>query len=420
MAITSNTLTAVVPKLLALGMKALRENAIMPRLVNSSYSSMAGERGSTIDVPIPSAVSAISVTAQSTGVTAPDPGTLIPETHPVALDQWYEAPFALSDKEMLDIMDGVVPMQATAAIRSLANQVDNHIFGKWSRITQLILANGGVPFDPTAAGAADPRSKGMVDITNSMTALNVALCPPEDRRFVIDPISLGNLVQMRAFQDTSWSADPRVVLNAELNQKMGFVWAMDQNLPITGYKTGTFTSAGSEKVNAATAVGATVVPYLTGASTGALNFVVGDVITFTNNTKEFYTITAATGAIGAAAPVNLNIYPGLKTALTTSHVLNFLPTFTGSVAGTAPSPSANTSYKQVIGFHRDAFAFATRPLGGVEAGLGSIVQSAVDPVSGLTLRLEVTREYKRTRFSFDILWGADVVRPELAVRLLYA
>ena len=38
-----------------------------------------------------------------------------------------------------------------------------------------------------------------------------------------------------------------------------------------------------------------------------------------------------------------------------------------------------------------------------------------DPVSGISLRLEVTRENKRTRFSYDCLYGGRVVRPELGV-----
>jgi hypothetical protein len=52
-------------------------------------------------------------------------------------------------------------------------------------------------------------------------------------------------------------------------------------------------------------------------------------------------------------------------------------------------------------------------------GLGVPPASAVDPVSGLSLRLEVTREYKRTRFSYDILFGAQLIRPEFAVRYQY-
>ncbi|MHA2067204.1 MAG: P22 phage major capsid protein family protein, partial [Candidatus Thorarchaeota archaeon] len=76
----------------------------------------------------------------------------------------------------------------------------------------------------------------------------------------------------------------------------------------------------------------------------------------------------------------------------------------------------SASHQTNVAWHRDAIAFATRPL---EQSRAAVIppQSAVDPISGLTLRLEITREHKRDRFSFDILYGANVVRRDFGVRL---
>ena len=67
----ANNLTEVIPSLLAQGLHALRQNSVMPRLVNNSYSDLAARKGDTIDVPLSSSIVASAVTPAAT---APDPG----------------------------------------------------------------------------------------------------------------------------------------------------------------------------------------------------------------------------------------------------------------------------------------------------------------------------------------------------------
>ncbi len=129
--------------------------------------------------------------------------------------------------------------------------------------------------------------------------------------------------------------------------------------------------------------------------TGTGAFVVGDIITFAGD-PQTYVITTQ-----SAAPATvIAIEPGLKIAPPNNAVITKKATHVMNPA-----------------FHRDAIALAVRPLEVPEDGLGSIVRSAVDPVSGLALRLEVSRQHKRTRWSFDILWGTKVVRRELGARI---
>ena len=56
MATQINTLTNIMPVILARALMTLRQRCFMPRLVNSDYSVDAAKKGTTIDVPVPVAV----------------------------------------------------------------------------------------------------------------------------------------------------------------------------------------------------------------------------------------------------------------------------------------------------------------------------------------------------------------------------
>ncbi len=131
----SNTITNVLPKLLAQGLLALRQNAIMPQLINKSYQGLAEQKGNAINIPIPSAIAARSVTPAVTFAANVD---VSPTVATVTLDRWMEAPFQLSDSDMANVMVGTIPMQASEAIKSLANDIDTFSIGKHTGIFGIV------------------------------------------------------------------------------------------------------------------------------------------------------------------------------------------------------------------------------------------------------------------------------------------
>jgi hypothetical protein len=165
---------------------------------------------------------------------------------------------------------------------------------------------------------------------------------------------------------------------------------MDQNIPT--HTAGT--AAGATTNNAGYAVG---IKTITLASAGTGTVLTGDIITFAGDTQTYVVVT---GDADVSNGGTLVFEPGLKVAIATSN--------------TAITLKASHAVNLLI--HRDCFALATRPLDSSTMGLG-LFQSAVDPVSQLALRLEISREHKRTRFSYDILYGAQCVRPEFGVRI---
>jgi len=385
----ANILTAVTPKLLAQGLLALRANCVMPRLVNRDFDSLAATKGASIDVPIPSAVEVKDVDPSNT---PPSTNASLPTSVPVPLDEWKEAPFFLTDKDLLTCMNGTIPMQASEAISALADTVDTYILTKmYKRIYSFGGDAGTTPF-----GGTTPSTN---DANQARKRLNVQRAPLGNRRFVLDPDAEAAASMLRAFQDVSWSGDPSAIQTGQVKNKLGFDWYMDQNIPT--HTAGTITTGLIAKAATAQATGLSTIVAHTAASTGRCSLKEGDILYIAGQAgDQSYVVTENVAQAAANSDVSIKIYPDLVTPLVGSEVI-----------------TVEESHVVNLAFHRDCFAFATRPLESSAQGLGNIIMADVDPVSGLTLRLEISREHKRTRFSYDILYGGATVRGALGTRL---
>lgn len=373
----SNTLTQAIPQLLAQGLLALREMAIMPRYVNRTYETMAGEKGSSIDINIPSAITAGAVTHD---VTLPDDTGVVPTKVSISLDQWYEAAFFMSDKDMLEALTGTIPMQASEAIKALANNVDTALLNLYKEVYGYAGTAGTTPF-----------ASGLDEFIEARKVLKNQLAPSDPRTCVLNAEAEANALMLRAFQDASFRGDTGGIINGEIGKKLGSTWVVDQN--VVEHTAGTAASATTDATGYA--VGTKTV---TLASAGTGTILVGDIVTFAGDTQT-YTITSGDADVSGGGTISFE--PGLKVAMSTA----------------TKAITLKASHVVNLNFHRDAFALVSRPFAGSDPmGLGTF-QSAVDPVTGLALRLEVSRGYKRTRFSYDILYGVKCIRPELACRI---
>ena len=82
------------------------------------------------------------------------------------------------------------------------------------------------------------------------------------------------------------------------------------------------------------------------------------------------------------------------------------------------SLSASLGVTSGFAFQRDGVALAMRLAStGLVSGHSGQMMTITDPESGLSLRLEVSRQYKQTVWEFDILWGVSLIRPEYVVKL---
>lgn len=372
-----NDISAVMPKILARGLMALREQAVMPRLVNGDFSAEAAQKGDTIDVILPSDLTATDVTP---GVTAPTPASSTLQKVQIELNHWKKADFYLTDKELMEIdaRENFMPVQASAAIRALANAVNQSIHAEYKGIYGMVGTPGSTPFDSDASVATAARK-----------LLMQQRAPKENRYGVLDFDAESNALDLAAFADANQAGSSSVKIEGEIGRKYGIDWYSDDHV-------------------ATHTTGATGTPLVKGGGqTGTMLIVdgftakpaVGDIFTITGDPQQYVVLEAS----------DLD---------STESVLKIAPAILSAPADNAPLTFAASHVVNLV-FNRDAFAFANRPLAHStqDLGLGNQIMSMTDPETGLSLRLEVARQYKQVVWEFDILWGVRLVRPELAVRL---
>lgn len=374
-----NSLTNILDKILAMGLSTLREAAVMPRLTNADYRGEAAQKGATIDIPIPKAQVVGNVTP---GPVRTSSASNAPGLVQVALDQWKKTNFFLTDKDMVEIDRNrhFVPMQTDEAARAMANNLDGAIHGRYLGVYGWVGTAGVTPFSTVATGPLAGK------------VLNEQLAPKSMRRIVLDPSGEAQALQLSAYSDVEKTQDRAVKIEGEIGRKFGFDHFMSQN--VTSHtagtcKGGTFGSTG--------AVGASTVELDGTSALGTL--VVGDVFSRSGDPQTY---VALTGGTISSAGINVRIDPPLKVAAS---------------AGTTWARKA--SHVVNLAFHPQAFAWATRPLqeavtGEVQANLS---RTMTDPLSGVTMRLEIIRENKQTAFEFDYLYGTKLVRPPFAARI---
>jgi hypothetical protein len=373
----TNDISAAMPKILARGLLSLREQTVMPRLVNGDFSSDAAQKGDTIDVILPSELTASDVTP---GVTPSDPADSGLDKVQIELDNWKKANFYLTDREMMAVesRENFLPLQASAAIRALANEVNKSIHAKYTGIYGLVGSAGTTPFTSDATVATAARK-----------LLLEQKAPKDNRAGILNFDAEAKALDLAAFADVDRAGSSSVRIEGEIGRKYGIDWYSDDHVMthVTGAEGTPLVKGTGQTGGSLIADGFTSKP-----SAGDIFTLVGDV--------QQYVVTTATDLNGTES--TLTISPEITAAPADNAALTFVEDHVINLV-----------------FNRDAFAFANRPLAQStqDMGLGSQILSMTDPVTGISLRLEVSRQYKQVVWEFDILWGVALVRPELAVRL---
>jgi hypothetical protein len=394
----NNTLTSVIPTLFAQGFDALRSNLVMPKLVTSDFGDEVRQKGEVIQIPLPSNMTSTTIVPAAY---APDPQNIAPTTATIPLDYWEESAFTLTNKEYAQVVAGIVPIQLSSALQSLAATINASIIGLYTNVGNFVGTAGTTPFT---------FSEGTpIEAIAARTILSKNLAPVTDRAIVLGPNAYGAALALPNFGQFLQAGDTNAVDDGVIRRKFGFDWYEDQQIgnavgggAVTGFQTaGTLT--GTVTAGATQAAGLFAIAVSTAAG-AAFAPNVGDIVMFAGDSQTY--AVQAGGVV--AAPLGASA----------SGVLNIFPSKQVAIGGSPVAITLMASHTVNMAFHRQAFGFAMRPetahIGGKDPDMR---MTMTDPVSGVSMTMEIRDEYHRARVAYSALWGVGAIRPALACRI---
>jgi hypothetical protein len=282
---------------------------------------------------------------------------------------------------------GTFSDQFEAAIDALSRNIIRTVWANFTSIYQAVGIAGTTPFATNINTIGDAR-----------LLLNLAGVPMSKRAMVLGFDADANAINLAIFQQYLQAGTTETLREAEIKRALGFDWAIDGYTP--NFVGGTL-SNGTGKlalVNGAVSVGATAMNIDSATLTGTL--VPGDIFTVAGSSQQYVVRNSVTAVGNAIAGVQFS--PPAVSAFADNAVITFVANH--ALAGLA--------------MHPQAIAFASKPLDNVMFEGGNMIRQYPDPHSGLTICLEISRQYKQTVAEFSCLWGSNILRPECAVRIL--
>lgn len=377
----ANSLDNLTPQILADILSVLRENSVMPRLVNNQYGTNAASQGSKIEINDMDDLTVYPVTpgdAPASGVKS-DISSIKRE---VELNQFEAVTFDLTDKEIQEIQNGTRPRALEKAVAAMATRIDTQILSLYKYVSNFTGTAGTTPFASNTAVAQ-----------NASRILTTNKAAKQERRLVLDEFAYANALGLDVLQRLDASGSSEALRDAMVSRAVGFDWAEDINV-----NTHTVGMSGTYQVDAAGAINDTFVVLDNGAGALPTTPNVGDVFSIAGSTQAY----AITSVSEGATETTVGIEPRLDQVIADGDVVTI---------------EITADHVANLAFHRDAFAFASRPMADIDTP-GSIIQTLNDEVSGLSMRYEIQRLWKKTVFSIDMLYGFAAIRPQLACRAL--
>ena len=307
--------------------------------------------------------------------------------------------------EMTMQLDDFAERVLKPRISQLAASIDADVANSFNSIFQSVGTPGTTPSSTQVLLAAQQK-------------LNEAAAVMQPRYVTVNPAANAALIEgMKGL------FNPVSTISAQFKNGMfgeGILGFNELNMSqsIKQFTTGTRT--GSHTVTTTVSTQGTSSIAITGTGTQTIKkgdvFTIADVYAVNPQTREstgsLQQFVATADATAVAGAYTVNVSPAIYTSSNALATVDSFP-----VAGKAVTflGAASTQYPQNLVYHRDAIAFATADL---------LMPQGVDMASrqvhnGISMR--VVRQYDinndRMPCRIDVLYGYNVIRPQMAVRL---
>ena len=378
-------------------LRQLENNLGMSKMVYRDWENRFGKDGDTLGIRKPNAFRATKARARTNSALAEANITLTLATQAHVSFEW-------STKQMTDTIARISERYIKPAMSALANVIDVDLYDMHDNIYNQVGTPGTAPSDYDVF--ADARRR-----------LNEEAVPLDNRYACLNPKGEAETMKgLKGLFNEKMIND--IIAKGALGSLAGFDTYMAQN--VQTHTTGVFTTDSTPLVDGAAQTGDTLLS--NGWASGAATLTKGDVFTVAGvyavnpktgaSTAELRQFVVTADITSSLAVIDIPISPSIITS-------GAYQTVTASPANDAVITmvgTESTGYPINLGFHKECFTLAVRPL----EIPSSCVYGARESYNGLSVRVIKAYDVDEDKevLRFDILYGTLCQRPEMGVRII--
>lgn len=333
-------------------------------------------------------------------------------TEQMKLDIFKEVPFAVTDQELAYGGDRLIQEHIGPAADALGEYIDQHLAGLFTGCPHTVDLQGAAVSGDMPATLASIRQ---VMMENKVPSDGKPL------HYVASPATVARALSSSAFTQQQGAGDQGVATqnSGVIGPKFGFDWFETTNLSSVA---GDDLDAGdvtSGSITAAISKNAVTVTLTSSAISGSPVLRKGQVIAITGNTPlgartEKYAVLADVVLSGSTDYADVQISPRARVEFDAGATWTVVAT---TPLGTAAQGDALNYTAEPI-FHPNAAALIMVPLPIHGSDMGARMAVATDPDTGISIRARMAYESRAAQVHviYDMLCGAKLLEPDLAVR----